>query len=280
MLVHTVIRYQASGGETLEQLIPLIEDLVLFDEELRESDAVVRKEDLLYTDILPDYPLYEFLYNAQRPGYDTRKLLALTLDKTSTIGNVPREDKSAPGELGPWGGDLDCEINNFSQWNDWMRNCLRNFDGSAEEFHRQCRNVFPTLIFSNEFPNCLKTFDGNLSDFTGEIIKALSALADLMPQCMLIQNPAERLPTFSSNSGFETTMEGNSARKGALTFEFVKRLGEGCKKVDVVCEPHMKMSDSSKEGDSKYYQHRLYFSSGNHAEFPGCILVGHIGAHK
>jgi hypothetical protein len=41
----------------------------------------------------------------------------------------------------------------------------------------------------------------------------------------------------------------------------------------------MKLGRSARAGTSEYYFHRIYFSSAEHAEFEGKMLIGHIGEH-
>lgn len=82
------------------------------------------------------------------------------------------------------------------------------------------------------------------------------------------------LSKFSSSSGFETTLEGNAARKDNFMFCFEDENGS---LENVCCEPHMKIFKDDRDKTSS--DRRIYFHEGKSNIQNGKILIGWIGKH-
>ena len=276
-LIHSLNRYDPPIGATPEALVHRFEELLLLDGELRQGGYDIHKdENLYYAEVLPNIALYQLLFENQ--GYLSRDMqlqLQLALDRSMSKTLADLERRGAVGELGPWAEDGARSINALDQWVATLHEQLKKYNGDRESFFLECRLAFQDLVFSKNFPNCLGSFKGDLNDFFPVIVSALISLSKYMPKCMEHTTTQECMKAFSAMSGYETSMEGDASRKDALTFQFAGKDGT----VRIVCEPHMKLNDSACPGDSEHYFHRIYFSSTQHPEFKGKILIGHIGKH-
>lgn len=257
-------------GERLEALLAL-------DRELREAGFAMHKEDGIYeADVLPGLALWQILYQSSEGiGRDLQRLLMIAIDTTVTTTPARLEALGAVGELGPWAEDRARSIDALKNWIDVIREQLKTFRGDREEFLSECRQAFPNFAFSSRFPDCLGTFKGDLNDFIAVVVSALVSLANDMPECMKQPTTHECMKAFTAMSGFETSMEGDADRKDTLTFQFKT----DDRIIKILCEPHIKLHCSARAGDTEYYFHRIYFSSAEHADFEGKMLIGHIGEH-
>jgi len=153
---------------------------------------------------------------------------------------------------------------------------------SEEQFAFEVERLFDKIVFTTEIENCLRTLEGGLDKFSVSIIRALEHLNDSFPQYHLPTQRKASLKRLSSESGFETTPEGNPSaeRKKELSFLFdvPNENGDVVDTKCIYCEPHMKFSRSDASGDSHHYVNRLYFRE-QHPDFPGRLLIGHIGEH-
>lgn len=276
-LIHSFGRYSPPPGATADELVGRLEVLLVLDRELREAGYAIYKEDGLYeVDVLPGLALCQILYESSAGiSRDMQRLLMIAVDTAATTTLTELEALGAVGELGPWAEDAARSIDALKRWIDVLREQLKAYQGDREGFFLKCRQAFPDFIFSKCFPDCLGTFKGDLNDFVTVIVSALVSLADDMPACMEQPTTQACMQAFSAMSGYETSMEGKADRKDALTFQFVGKNGA----IRILCEPHIKLHCSDRDGDSEYYFHRIYFSSAEHAEFEGKTLIGHIGEH-
>lgn len=276
-LIHSLRRYNPPPGATLEELVGRLEALLVLDGDLREAGYEIRKDkDLYYAEVLPDIALYQILFESREHiGRDMRLLLQLAIDRIPSTTLAELEELGAVGELGPWAEDGARSINALDRWISVVREQLKTYQGDRDGFFLECRLAFPNFIFSKRFPDCLGTFKGDLNDFVAVIVPALISLADDMPKCMEQPNTQACMRAFTAMSGYETSMEGDSDRKSALTFQFACKDGT----IPILCEPHIKLHCSARAGDTEFYFHRIYFSSAEHAEFKGKTLIGHIGEH-
>lgn len=276
-LIHSLGRYDPPPGATPEALVGRLEALLALDRELREAGYAIHKEDGLYeANVLPDLALWQVLYeNPEGFGRDMQRLLMVAVDTTVTTTLTELEALGAVGELGPWAEDRARSINAVKGWIDVLREQLKTYQGDRNGFLFECRQAFPDFVFSTRFPDCLGTFKGELNDFIAVIVSALLSLARDMPECMEQPTTQACMKAFTAMSGYETSMEGDADRKDSLTFQFAVKDGT----IQILCEPHIKLHCSARAGDTEYYFHRIYFSSAEHAEFKGKILIGHIGEH-
>ncbi len=275
--IHTCARYKGPLGVTLEVLLESLENVLTLQSKLREAGSTIYKEGDLYdVEVLPNFPLWTILYD-EYAGVerDKQRLLQLTIDQSVPTALGSLEEQGGVAELGPWGRGQTRSIDKFEDWMALLRNQLKMWRGRPDIFYTESCQAFPEFVFSNSFPDCLKTFDGNFEDFIVEIVSALVFLADDMPGCMEQPTTRDCMKAFSAISGYETSMEGNATRKGALTFQFKYE----DRTLKILCEPHIKLHRSAQPGDTEYYFHRIYFSSTEHKEFPTKILIGHIGEH-
>jgi hypothetical protein len=276
-LIHSLRRYDPPPGATLQVLIGRLDALLVLNAELRDARYIIHKEEsLYYAEILPDLALYKILYEScEGIDRDMQRLLQLAIDTAVPTTLAKLEDLGAVGELGPWAEDGARSIDAVDRWTAVLREHLKAYEGNHEGFFLECHEAFPNFVFSQDFPDCLRTFKGDLSDFAAEVVSALISLAKDMPECMEQPTTHECMRAFTAKSGYETSMEGNADRKNALTFRFMGKDGT----LRILCEPHIKLHRSTRAGDTEHYFHRIYFSSTEHTEFEGKILIGHIGGH-
>jgi hypothetical protein len=276
-LIHSLRRYDSPLGAELETLIERLEALLLLDDELRKAGHKIHKDENLYcANVLPDLALYQIMFeNFDGIGRDLQLLLQLAIDRAVSTTLPELEEQGAVGELGPWAEEEARSVNALSRWIAIVREELKAYQGGRDDFFQECTLAFPNFVFSKRFPDCLGTVDGELKDFVEVIVSALISLADDMPTCMKQPTPQACMKAFTAMSKFETSMEGNADRKEALTFHFAGNDGP----IRILCEPHIKLHCSARAGDTKFYFHRIYFSSIGHAEFNGRTLIGHIGEH-
>jgi|GEM_PF-6627755 hypothetical protein len=276
-LIHSLGRYDAPPGATIDALIDRLETLLLLDSALRKAGHEIHKEDGLYeAQVLPTLALWQILYeNNEGIGRDMQRLLQLAVDTAVPTTMPMLEEIGAVGELGPWVENGGRSIQTIDGWIAVLRKELKEYQGYAIGFLQDCRTAFPDFVFSNDFPACLDTLKGDLSDFIAEIVSALVSLADDMPECMKQPTTHDCMEAFTAMSGYETSMEGNADRKDALTFQFAGQKSTS----RILCEPHIKLHRSARAGDTEYYFHRIYFSTAQHDGFEDKTLIGHIGKH-
>lgn len=275
--IHTIARYDARQGADLDTLLRRMEQVAVLDRELHLAGHVIHKEDGLYDAfVLPDLQLWQILYEPPAGiDRDAQLLLQMVIDRTVPASLEALEQECVIAELGPWAQDCARSVDDFKQWLSVLREQLKAFRGDPVDFFAECRIAFPEFIFSDRFPRCLHTFDGAFADFSSEVAAALISLAEDMSECMKQATTYESMRAFTAASGYETSMEGNVDRKGALTFQFFHNE----RAVQILCEPHIKLHRSARAGDTKHYFHRIYFSTADHEAFPAKTLIGHIGEH-
>ena len=148
---------------------------------------------------------------------------------------------------------------------------------SLNTFLDECTIYFPNLYFHK---NNKESIIQILDDFAVSITKHLGILNDIFfdYRNRVFDNESIKYQTLTAecNLEAEAASKDNNDAKEKLTFEF---LNNDKKFQKVVCYPHLRLCKSDKNGDSHYYQHRIYFHEGVEKIQNGKILIGHIGVH-
>jgi hypothetical protein len=241
------------------------------------QEPIYKNEDIFYAKLGSDYQFWQILYESTCQVLTRDQVVALQLhvDQSKTLREGQIAASSVTGALGPFPSNEDM-IDDEHGWRSLVRRHLAAEVHDPGPFCEAACVAFPRLQFSAEFPDCLNTFDPSYNDFAQTLIQALTALNDRWNKFEGGDLPAT-LREFSSLTSIETTLEGNGERKNALTFKFAAKDVEA---EEVLCEPHMKLSQSSTAGDNTFYYNRIYFSARCHSKFGDKILIGHAGKHR
>lgn len=204
----------------------------------------------------------QFYRNATPTPKDVWSLLT-----TKSINNLPSDQ----------------HINSYKSAVQHLRHFTGIFHGTEDEFAEEITILFNKIKFSNDIATSLSTLEGGLEKFSKTIIYILSHLNDEFIHYYAPSKRADSIQMLASNLKIETTLDKNhSARqKAKLTFEFdkINISGTSPESTMIYCEPHCKLLKSDVAGDSHPYFNRIYFRE-THDEFPGYLLIGHIGKHN
>lgn len=237
----------------------------------------IYKDDAVYdAEIQPGLLVWQLLY--ENPGdflsRDNIKLLQIALDQAKQSTSTAIVQATIQGPLGPFSNADADTLERYEDWHDLVRKSLTTEPQEADTFCKDFRAAFPRLKFSTSFPDCINTFDGGYQRYSGVLVQALAALNDHWQWDG--GDLSLYLRAFSTQSRFLTTQEGNGERKPAFTFSFK---ADDDRSEAVICEPHMKLSQSDVAGDNTFYFHRIYFYPRPHITFQGKLLIGHAGEH-
>ncbi|MNN33428.1 hypothetical protein D3C81_1471880 [compost metagenome] len=227
-------------------------------------------------EIQPGLLVWQLLYENRGDllSRDNIKLLQLALDQTRQATSATIAQATIKSILGPFGETEANAINSYGDWHNHVRKSLATEPQESDAFCDDFRMAFPRLKFSDAFPQCIDTFEGGYKRHSIVLVHCLSALNDHWQWDG--GDLTQYLRAFSTQSSISTTQEGNGSRKPALTFSFKSIDGRS---ENVLCEPHMKLTQSDVAGDSTFYFHRIYFYPRSHATFEGQLLIGHAGEH-
>lgn len=169
-------------------------------------------------------------------------------------------------------------VYNLNGWLTFRRHYLALYPRNPIFFIDECSKYFPDIYFHERNKT---TVGAILHNCPKKIVSHLSALNDKFRSEQKVGlNRTQVLEHFSINSRLDETasLEGNAARKPALTFKFLNDKNE---LEDVCCEPHLKLCRNDNfPGDNSYSNNRrIYFHEGKHNIHEGKILIGHIGSH-
>lgn len=254
--------------KNITNLFNLVLEIKLF------NDLVYKNNEVSSVDFFNGKKLWEVMYldNTEfKQDYKT-KLIEI-VDRSKTLDN--QEILALVGLNRIQTGNI---IYSIQELLDFYYDYMKNVH-DEEEFSILIKKYFKNLVFQEKIADTIKTLEGDgLRVFSRDILKSLIYLNDEFKD-VLIKNSYDvrkSLIELSTSIGYETTIEGDADRKPAFTFEFLK---DDKTKIDVCCEPHIKLSRSSKEGDTTYYYNRLYFHVGKDEIKQKCILIGSIGKH-
>lgn len=174
-------------------------------------------------------------------------------------------------------------------WVHLRRQILGNHPGEPKTFVAECGKYFTNLCFHKNCESSLIDNEFNyLETSPRKIVYYLSCLNDKF--CELFEkhktigsNANTLLADFSGIYGLDEpgSLQQRPEKKSALTFRFKKIDNSPC---DVVCEPHLKISQEDKNckvkniNYSKFHP-RIYFYFPQNDVEDGKILVGSIGKH-
>ncbi|MGP4802165.1 hypothetical protein ACSV5G_00180 [Agrobacterium cavarae] len=271
---HEARRYSTTTVIATQLLTDRVQRMLNIDELIGNASEVVRKrDDLYYAEIQPGVPLYEFLYSHDDSiSRDTKLQLQIAIDRAKRINAEEFAACDPVGALGLFDGTDHAQIDNALDFMLLIRDDLRINPCASEQFHESCKFAFPNLEFSKEFPGCFKTFKEGHQQYAGQIVDCFSALNDEW-RYENDEDLVAYLRKFSAISKYKTTLEGDGRRKPALTFSF-KDTDESV--IKILCEPHMKITETDKEGDGEFRFNRIYFSP---RPQNGKLFIGHAGKH-
>lgn len=263
------------GSNEKEVIYKHIERLNDVNVKIKSFDDSVFKEDAIFSvNFMDNKQLFEILFLDHTDFKQDYKIMLIEIiNKAKTLNDencysIGLNHVSIPDNI----------IYTIS---DLMQSYYDNIEktSSEEDFFICIKKYFQNLEFHNNVKASLKTLEGGgLEFFSKDIIRSLKYLENEFKAILNNNNLDVRksLLVLSSTIGLETTIEGNIDRKPDFTFTFTKDDGTT---IDVCCEPHVKLSNSSKEGDNTHYFNRLHFHVGRDDIKKGNILIGSIGYH-
>ena len=174
-------------------------------------------------------------------------------------------------------------------WIHLRRQILGNHPENPNFFIMECKRYFPMLCFHN---NCVKSLTDNKFNYietsSRKLVYYLSCLNDKFTEVYdkhkLIGSDANTiLADFSGLYGFDEpgSLQQRPEKKHLLTFNFLRNNKTTC---EVVCEPHLKISQEDKNCkvkniDYRLFHPRIYFHFADPDIQEGKILIGSIGKH-
>ncbi|MEI9943618.1 MAG: hypothetical protein WDN26_05300 [Chitinophagaceae bacterium] len=169
-------------------------------------------------------------------------------------------------------------VYHLNGWLDFRRHYLKLYPKNQIFFIDECIKYFPNLFFHERNKT---TVGAILHNCPKKIVYHLAALNDEFRNSQQAGlNRTQALEQFSISAALDETasLEGNAARKPALTFKFTNNKNEI---EDICCEPHLKLCRNDfYPGDNSYSNdRRIYFHEGKSTVQEGKILIGHIGDH-
>lgn len=259
-------------GNTIEEIYKNINRFYTLCKKINNFDDQIYHDFNLYTTYLTDeLSVSDILYTNSSFDQDYRNLL-IELLRTKTYTN---EEINGFIGLNKIETSIICEINELIDFYIYYMTTIED----ESIFSCAIKKYFENLVFQDNIVASIKTLKGGgLKYFSNDIIKSLIYLNNEFKQVLIDgkYDVRKSLIKLSSAIGFETTIEGDADRKPDFTFEFKKDDGG---KVNICCEPHIKLSNSSKEGDNTHYHNRLHFNTGNEHIKNKTILIGSIGFH-
>lgn len=256
--------------ESVEQLLDLHSYI------FSTGEPIYRDERVYDAQIQPGLQVWQLLFenHGNFLSRDNIRLLQIALDQARQSTTAIIAQATILGTLGPFRQNSANELTNYGDWHNHVRKSLATEPQELDAFCDDFRVAFPRLKFSEAFPNCINTFDGGYKRHSIALVHCLSALNDHWQWDG--GDLTQYLRAFSTQSNTPTTQEGSGARKPALTFSF--KISDN-RSERVLCEPHMKLTQSDVAGDDKFYFHRIYFYPRPHTNFQAKLLVGHAGEH-
>lgn len=267
----------------------------------RNQEAILLQESIYYEEIYPGIQLWQLLYDTTLKtefSRDVKRYLTIII-RNSTKTELSNEeillllDRHDEGNvygllcLHPIEGiGKEYLVYSRHDWFDFHRYFLSLYPISEAHFYSECKKYFLHLFINENIIDSLGTIEGGFRNFVKTIVFCLSSLNDNFTMLYRIAHESGKidlpniLRKFSSLTGIETSLEGNSRHKKDLTFKFsYENENEEIITEEICCEPHMKLSRSDNPGDSNFYFNRLHFHSGRPYIYNGCVLIGYIGRH-
>lgn len=168
-------------------------------------------------------------------------------------------------------------IYGIDSWYQFRRHFLGLYPINAKNFFTECSIYFPNLFIherNEEIDNKI------LKNFSKSIIKHLGVLNDVLYtyRHRNFPNEAVKYQTLTAECNLEAdaASRDNNDAKDRLTFEFINSDEQT---EEVTCYPHLRLCRSDINGDTHYYQYRIYFHEGIDTIHKKKILIGHIGVH-
>lgn len=174
-------------------------------------------------------------------------------------------------------------------WLHLRRQILGNHPVSPASFLVECKKYFPSLCFHDNCSSSLvDSYFNYLETSPRKLVYYLSCLNDkfceVCDEHKLKGSDANTiLEDFSGRYGFDEpgSLQQNPEKKPLLTYSFLKNDKSRC---DVVCEPHLKISQEDKNSkvkniDYSKFHPRIYFYFADPNIEDGKILIGSMGKH-
>lgn len=174
-------------------------------------------------------------------------------------------------------------------WLHLRRQILGNHPESPTHFIAECNKYFPSLFFHGNCSTSLVDSDFNyLETSPRKLVYYLSCLNDKFCEVcyehkLKGSDPNTILADFSGRYGLDEpgSLQQNPEKKSLLTYCFTRNDMSKC---DIVCEPHLKISQEDKNSkvkniDYSKFHPRIYFNFADPDIEGGKILIGSIGKH-
>jgi len=262
-----------ANGNNIKTIYQNIEKLVFLNEKIISfNDSLFRDQNIYYIPLVNHKLIYEILHVPHTEfSQDHKTMLSLIIDRAKDLNG---ENFQVIGLNKILGQNI---VYTESELMEYYYSLIEN-KHNEEEFYICINKYFTKLVIHTRVKESLKTLEGDgLANFANDIVKSLRYLENNFRNILNESNALpEALIKFSTILGIETTLEGKAARKPDFTFKFQKDNEED---IDICCEPHIKLSESSKRGDNSFYFNRLHFYEGRDGVENGKILIGHIGGH-
>ncbi|MCK4257809.1 MAG: hypothetical protein KAX49_02460 [Halanaerobiales bacterium] len=257
MFYATLVTRNDENQELYEILIELenIRNLIV-----EFGDQIFKDGNIYGVEFLENVKIADWMYSSESSFKGERKMLIKLIDQANTVFSSEYEEiKKEINELictKPQAfismfatSDSDLHVRNIHGWEKSHRFYLKNIR-TPDEFMDAAKYCFPNLYFHSNIKNSLKTLSTPLHKYISEISFHLSVLNDsfgILFQENRCKGLAEVLSIFKSMHQIASSLEGDSkSAKKRFTFSFTAHDGSV---VDLVCEPHTKLS---KSGDTKF----------------------------
>ncbi len=259
------------------------------------GDKIYKHEGIYDVELLPKQTIVDVLYTPENTLFSksVKKFLLQVIDHSKST-NLTNEEiielinfqeqenlcetKEAHGLLGLLKIPQEIQdvyvVYNKRNWYEFHKYFLSKFPCEPAYFIDECNKYFPNLYLHERNKETMSQMEGVWHNFVQQILYCLACLNDTFPKYLKDRDKYQRIDAlvkFSSETGIETSPQGNAKQKQDMTFEFSGK--------DICCEPHMKLSKSDTKGDTIFYFNRVYFHEGSENIHNGKILIGHIGKH-
>lgn len=175
--------------------------------------------------------------------------------------------------------DLPLHVNNNTSIISIRREFLKSID-TPDEFVSYCGKCFPNLFFHKNIVQTFNSLSAPFKEYSTEIIRHLIALNDILYP-LYIQDRSKGLDNLfnilEAKANLKCSLEGDAeSAKRRFSFSFENYSNEI---EELICEPHTKLENTGRPGDTKYRYDRIYFHVGENNIENEKILIAHIGGH-
>lgn len=162
-------------------------------------------------------------------------------------------------------------IRNYEGYQSQYELLLGEFPISIDSYLNRAKSRYKNLIFHSGCLEKMESFDGDFCSFTISFTECLTALDGYSPTEEV--DSRTNITHIKSLTAYDCSEEGTS--RPELKFKFPSTDNN---EIELNCEFHLKPSKSNTEGDSRFYQNRIYFGF-YPRDLERVIAVASIGPH-